>query len=729
MYINPKSIKILEELCLKQQAYSSRSRAASFRNDYEDFYFQEELKNHSTRKEAKRYDLSNIRSHDEFKMCLGSEFLNMDLSILDMNRKSHGLTHYLEMNESDYDEEEHYMPFMMNRHRNMSHNDMKQTFEFKFMMFEASVRMAQHAMREIFLVRDMLNCSPLVREWFDFAKQHDVNIDVEMENVIKFLEKENGSFEIYKNLKQSFNEVIDDAFDLLDKGYYIMKNHFRNDPHHMFISPMNSMCDMRQGDALKYENDTVDDPKIIIELDSLQARLNTFKTEIRTSFVHVNNDSFDAKEIRTNNEVLVKSLFAAYNKLKDKITLPVTKAKFFAEDVSILVPNKKYDEQAVNAHLQNEKIKKSIMLVSENISHENIHYRKLVVFEDNTCAVLVDGQEHFEVFANINETKNLVKVGVLAYLKNILRKNPTISKVISTAFEKNIGRINESTERYYDRPFQLGKILVSIGTYFQNENILKSSKFDFIETCNKLISFEKIDDKMNKIIREHKIKKYAESIVSSKYKHLYNKQSYKLFKELYDLKIDLKTVQEMIGKKLAAVESEDMFNTNIQNMINTFNDFNMEAMKIKAQSAKAKIISDNNEMLILEIANFEQSKSLGSGSWCISRNKTYFDQYTENGAKQYFIYDFKLSSKSMKSLVGITVTKEMTIKAAHTKSDSQLNDKNIKDYLIAKLKAIADADKPKSDVPLGVVKRSKKSNNSSITNVNVANPNGLIIGF
>ncbi len=73
------------------------------------------------------------------------------------------------------------------------------------------------------------------------------------------------------------------------------------------------------------------------------------------------------------------------------------------------------------------------MLVSENISHENIHYRKLVVFEDNTCAVLVDGQEHFEVFANINETKNLVKVGVLAYLKNILRKNPTISKVISTA--------------------------------------------------------------------------------------------------------------------------------------------------------------------------------------------------------------------------------------------------------------------------------------------------------
>ena len=99
MYINPKFIKKLEELCLKQQAYSSRSRAASFRNDFEDFYFQEGLKNHSTRKEAKRYDLSNIRSHDEFKMCLGSEFLNMDLSILDMNRKSHGLTHYLQMNE------------------------------------------------------------------------------------------------------------------------------------------------------------------------------------------------------------------------------------------------------------------------------------------------------------------------------------------------------------------------------------------------------------------------------------------------------------------------------------------------------------------------------------------------------------------------------------------------------------------------------------------------------
>lgn len=53
---------------------------------------------------------------------------------------------------------------------------------------------------------------------------------------------------------------------------------------------------------------------------------------------------------------------------------------------------------------------------------------------------------------------------------------------------------------------------------------------------------------MHKLIREHKIKKFAESIVSSKYKHLYNKESYKLFQELYDLSIDTKTLQEMIGK-------------------------------------------------------------------------------------------------------------------------------------------------------------------------------------
>lgn len=262
--------------------------------------------------------------------------------------------------------------------------------------------------------------------------------------------------------------------------------------------------------------------------------------------------------------------------------------------------------------------------------------------------------------------------------------------------------------------------MVSIDTYFKNENILKSLKFDFIDACKKLSSFEKIDDKMNKLIREHKIKKYAESIVSVKYKHLYNDQSYKLFKELYDLGIDLKIVQELIGKKLAVAETETMFNDNIKSLINSFNDFDIESIKIKAVSNKVKVISDVDNILIMEIENFEQSKKLGSGSWCISRNKTYFEQYTEKGAKQYFIYDFNQTSKSVKSLMGVTLTKINTVKAAHNKSDSQIKDRKIIDYLIEKVAESKQSDA--TDVTAIRKPRKKKETKA----VDITN---LIIGF
>jgi hypothetical protein len=163
-----------------------------------------------------------------------------------------------------------------------------------------------------------------------------------------------------------------------------------------------------------------------------------------------------------------------------------------------------------------------------------------------------------------------------------------------------------------------------------------------------------------------------------------------------------------------------MFNDNIKSLINSFNDFDIESIKIKAVSNKVKVISDSDNILILEIENFDQSKKLGSGSWCISRNKTYFDQYTEKGGKQYFIYDFNQTSKSVKSLLGVTLTKTNTVKAAHNKSDSQLKDKKMIDYLIEKVTKLEEPVQPKVSA-VRKTRKKKETNGVDITN--------LIIGF
>ena len=712
MHINPKFYKVLEELCLKQQGYHYHGYNSSFDRDYGSFVYLDDLADTCRYEAFKKYNLSDIRNDNDFKLCLGLEFLDMDLSMLSMTNRKLEMCNYM-----DFDSESRqFMPSMMKRNNDFSKEEIIKTFEYKLMNFESSIQMSYHGIRETFMVRNFFNCTPLVDEWLSFAKKHNVSIDSEMAPVLEFLEKDKDSFKIYQQLMSDFSDIRNNSIGFIKKSHSIMRELYYNKPHHGFEGFINPHYGMNSNDNRMTGEQYVVDKEIINEVDTLQEKIDFLKNNIKKAISSVKNDEYDEVEIRNNNKVLVTAIHSAYKKLKDKIVLPVTKAKFFSEDVTLLTPNKIYDEHAIETFL--EKRTKDVMLIAENISHQNIHYKKVIVFEDKSLAVLVDGQERFEVFVDINETKHLVKAAMVGYLKHMLRKNPTIAKVISNAFESNINKINESTERYHDRPFQLNKIMVSIDTYFKNENILKSLKFDFIETCKKLSSFEKIDDKMHKLIREHKIKKYAESIVSSKYKHLYNTQSYKLFKELYDLGIDSKIVQEMIGKKLAAVETEKMFNEHIKSLINSFNDFDMESIKIKASSSKVNVISDTDNILILEISNFEQSKKLGSGSWCISRNKTYFDQYVERDGKQYFIYDFNQTSKSVKSLMGITLTSTKTVKAAHSKSDGHFSDKKMIDYLIEKVTKLEEPLKPKVTA-VRKTRKKKETDGVDITNLTI----------
>lgn len=719
MHINPNFLKNLEELCLKQQNYQNyqnyNSRFHRNHRNFESFGYCEDLKDiHHENTSYKRYDLSNIHNDNDLKMCLGLEFLDMDLSMFTMSNKKRGIAHYLDVDNED----SQLMPFMMKKNKDISKEEIIKTIGYKMMNFERTIRILDHVISEIFMAQNILNYKPLVDEWLSFSKKHNVTIASEIAPVFEFIEKDKDSFKIYQQLMTDFNDISNQSKDFMKKSHSLMQYVYNNNPHNGFESFVN------QSDGMNSNNNQITsqkhalDNEIINEIDQLQEKVFLLMKKIKKAIGSVKKDEFNEVEIRKNNKVLVTAIHSAYKKLKDKIALPVSKAKLFSEDVNLLTPNKIYDEQAIETVL--EKIIKDVMLIAENISYQNIHYKKVVIFEDNSIAVLVDGQDSFEIFVDINESKNLVKLSLVGYLKNILRKNPTIAKVISNAFESNINKINESADRYYDRPLQFNKIMVSIDTYFKNENILKSLKFDFIDACKKLSSFEKIDDKMNKLIREHKIKKYAESIVSVKYKHLYNDQSYKLFKELYDLGIDLKIVQELIGKKLAVAETETMFNDNIKSLINSFNDFDIESIKIKAVSNKVKVISDVDNILIMEIENFEQSKKLGSGSWCISRNKTYFEQYTEKGAKQYFIYDFNQTSKSVKSLMGVTLTKINTVKAAHNKSDSQIKDRKIIDYLIEKVAESKQSDA--TDVTAIRKPRKKKETKA----VDITN---LIIGF
>jgi len=57
---------------------------------------------------------------------------------------------------------------------------------------------------------------------------------------------------------------------------------------------------------------------------------------------------------------------------------------------------------------------------------------------------------------------------------------------------------------------------------------------------------------------------------------------------------------------------------------------------------------------------------------CICSSVTYFNSYTSNESKQYFIFDFNKDKSSNESLIGITLDKEGNLNTAHLTNDEAI---------------------------------------------------------
>lgn len=277
---------------------------------------------------------------------------------------------------------------------------------------------------------------------------------------------------------------------------------------------------------------------------------------------------------------------------------------------------------------------------------------EFICFDDESILVK-DNKNNFIALRDNIEAKEYIKDLYKSYIDFKLKKNPTLSKLFQTMIFNNFNDMKGG--------------LVSINTVLNNENILKAQKFDIMKYKDS--SFEKLDDAMNATILDHKIRQYANSIASNKYRNLYNEKTYELFKEIYELKLESSVIQNLIGKKMAIYKTPEEFNERLTKLNSDLNGFNKEAILFRANAQDSSIAVNDNNLIVLKVNNFEQSESLGSASWCIARHKHYFDSYTSNNAKQYFVYDFSKESKDVYSLIGMTLSDNGEIHAAHLKDD------------------------------------------------------------
>lgn len=293
-------------------------------------------------------------------------------------------------------------------------------------------------------------------------------------------------------------------------------------------------------------------------------------------------------------------------------------------------------------------------------------YQKLIIFKDHSMVAQKSSGEYIDILDN-RAAKALHKELIAELVKDEFKKNPQIAKGLVN-LAKSVDDIGLSSFKN------------AMETYKNNADILKLYEMDVAKTYktmdkeefeyNSYRTFEAIDDLFNKTIKAHKVKQYAHSISSNKYEHLYNDDTYKIIANLYDMNLKKEIFQQNIGKKMAAYKTPEEFNVALKQFYGSLNEFSNEATLQKANNAGIEIVVEDEDLIILKIKSFEESKLMGSSSWCITREQSYFNSYTSGTKEQYFVFDYTREAEDNSSMIGITIDKGKYY-TAHYKDDDQ----------------------------------------------------------
>ncbi len=295
---------------------------------------------------------------------------------------------------------------------------------------------------------------------------------------------------------------------------------------------------------------------------------------------------------------------------------------------------------------------------------DNKKYKGIAIFSDQTF-LIEKNDNSFELLSTKKQKLDIKDKLTSLYLREKYNKNPIICKEFIDIIKLN-------------KDYNIKESLELFDKYIKNIDIFKNYNLnlkEFIINSKPKYYKHKIEaaeDKLTEILLDNSVKQTIKGLTSSKNIHLFNEESHDLIKQIFNEKIKIETLNNFIGKKIARFKTSEDLNLALNQFINSFG-FSYEGIINKANDLGIDILSKDNNTVILKIDNFEQSSAIGSASWCICSSVTYFNSYTSNESKQYFIFDFNKDKSSNESLIGITLDKEGNLNTAHLKNDEAID--------------------------------------------------------
>ena len=137
--------------------------------------------------------------------------------------------------------------------------------------------------------------------------------------------------------------------------------------------------------------------------------------------------------------------------------------------------------------------------------------------------------------------------------------------------------------------------------------------------------------------------------------------------------------QQKFFSLMSAVRSVADILHHMENSIKETYEWNREDMLsyAKRNCPDIEVCYDQNNIVILRIPTFESSQKLcgnGRTSWCLTRDRGYFNRYTKenSNAQQFFLFNFNVKENHELAHVGFSVNPERGINYAHSTRNNNL---------------------------------------------------------
>jgi len=146
-----------------------------------------------------------------------------------------------------------------------------------------------------------------------------------------------------------------------------------------------------------------------------------------------------------------------------------------------------------------------------------------------------------------------------------------------------------------------------------------------------------------------------------------------------------KSLQNLIGVKIAAFKTSEDFNNFLNNVFNNLSEFKEDKLLEKLDLFNVSPVYNKDNIYVIEVKDYYISKAFGSPQWCIVREESYFNDYA-NDNRQYFLFDFNKNEKDEKSMIGFTLYNNGEFYTQHMKNDEYMEVdstlSSIRDYIV-----------------------------------------------